>query len=393
MSMPPSPSSTPTTRRTRPRPGRRPSGSTRCWCSWTAPRSPAGRRWPGCCGRATPAPTPPPTTSPCCDLALGSRCRRRLPTAARMTRPGHRSWSAPTPPAPPTRSPPPAATAGVGFSFGFPVDCRVRDAVETLTDADCWYPAIESDGDLRDGAWVAEATDLVDLSELAGRDPADPAQGTPASRRAAALHRLPTGCGSPRSSPTPPTVSCPASSPGWSCATANTPASRTGSAKPRPPGCATCPVTASDANAAWLEIVLTAIDLVAWTKLIGFTDHPELARCEIATFRYRVLHVAARITRSARQTRLRIDATWRWATAIAKPGNDSAPPSPDHPTHRPTRPEGPHRPWKARPPSDTGRPVIPTRHNQPHKPASTGSAPPRARPHEKSRLNAVPQIQ
>jgi len=52
-------------------------------------------------------------------------------------------------------------------------------------------------------------------------------------------------------------------------------------------------------------------------QLIGFTDHPELARCEIATFRYRVLHVAARITRGARQIRLRIDATWRWAAVIA----------------------------------------------------------------------------
>jgi hypothetical protein len=30
-----------------------------------------------------------------------------------------------------------------------------------------------------------------------------------------------------------------------------------------------------------------------------------------------VLHIAARITRGARQTRLRIDATWRWAQAIA----------------------------------------------------------------------------
>ena len=44
---------------------------------------------------------------------------------------------------------------------------------------------------------------------------------------------------------------------------------------------------------------------------------PTLARCEIAAFGYRVLHVAARITRTARQTRLRIDKTWRWATAIA----------------------------------------------------------------------------
>jgi hypothetical protein len=52
--------------------------------------------------------------------------------------------------------------------------------------------------------------------------------------------------------------------------------------------------------------------------LIGFTNHPELTRCEIDTFRYRVLHVAARITKSARQTRLRIDATWHWATAICQ---------------------------------------------------------------------------
>lgn len=70
------------------------------------------------------------------------------------------------------------------------------------------------------------------------------------------------------------------------------------------------------ANAAWLEIIMTATDLVAWAKLIGFADQPSLARCEITTFRYRVLHATARLTRSARQTRRRIDATWRWTTAI-----------------------------------------------------------------------------
>ena len=72
------------------------------------------------------------------------------------------------------------------------------------------------------------------------------------------------------------------------------------------------------ANNAWLEIVMTAMDLVAWSKLIGFTDEPDLATCEIATFRYRVLHVAARISNSARQTRLRIDQTWRWAVQITR---------------------------------------------------------------------------
>ena len=59
------------------------------------------------------------------------------------------------------------------------------------------------------------------------------------------------------------------------------------------------PCHSFDANAAWLEIVLTAADLVTWTQLIGFTDHPHLARVEISTFRYRVLHVAARLTRGA----------------------------------------------------------------------------------------------
>ena len=70
------------------------------------------------------------------------------------------------------------------------------------------------------------------------------------------------------------------------------------------------------ANAAWLEIILTAADLVTWCRLIGFSTHPGLG-AEITTFRYRVLHVAARITRGARQLRLRIDATWRWAALIA----------------------------------------------------------------------------
>jgi hypothetical protein len=78
------------------------------------------------------------------------------------------------------------------------------------------------------------------------------------------------------------------------------------------------PCRRADANAAWLEIMMAATDLVAWSKLIGFTNHLDLATCEIGSFRYRVLHVAARITRGAHQTRLRIDATWRWATAISQ---------------------------------------------------------------------------
>jgi len=52
---------------------------------------------------------------------------------------------------------------GVGFSFGFPVDTRIQRIVDVIPEQ-CWHPAIQTDGDLREGAWVAEATGMIDLS-------------------------------------------------------------------------------------------------------------------------------------------------------------------------------------------------------------------------------------
>ena len=207
-------------------------------------------------------------------------------------------------------------TAGVGFSFGYPVDARVRDAVEVLNTHDGWYTAIDSDGDIRDGAWVAEATSLVQMT------------GWPTGTRLILR----------KERPHPGAQLHFTDSDGLRVTAFITDTShgvvegqlaglelrhrqharvedRIREAKAT--GLRNLPFNAVEANAAWLEIILTATDLVAWAKLIGFTDDPDLAKCEIDTFRYRILHVAARITRSARQTRLRIDATWRWATAIA----------------------------------------------------------------------------
>ena len=50
-----------------------------------------------------------------------------------------------------------------GFSFGYPVDYRVQDAVDTLNRGEGWYPAIDTTGEIRDEAWMAEATGLVNL--------------------------------------------------------------------------------------------------------------------------------------------------------------------------------------------------------------------------------------
>ena len=67
-------------------------------------------------------------------------------------------------------------------------------------------------------------------------------------------------------------------------------------------------------NAAWLELALTGIDLLAWTQHLLLDC--ELAAAEPKTLRYRLLHVAARITRSARRTRLRIAERWPWADQL-----------------------------------------------------------------------------
>jgi DDE family transposase len=67
-------------------------------------------------------------------------------------------------------------------------------------------------------------------------------------------------------------------------------------------------------NAAWLELALTGVDLLAWTRTLLCDG--ELARAEPKKLRYRLLHTAARITRGGRRTRLNIAETWPWVTDL-----------------------------------------------------------------------------
>jgi hypothetical protein len=67
-------------------------------------------------------------------------------------------------------------------------------------------------------------------------------------------------------------------------------------------------------NQAWLELALTSIDLLAWTQHLLLDG--DLTRAEPKKLRYRLLHVPARITRSARKACLRIAETWPWATDL-----------------------------------------------------------------------------
>lgn len=207
-------------------------------------------------------------------------------------------------------------TAGVGFSFGYPVDARVQDAVDTLNLGGAWYPAIDTDCGIRDGAWVAEATTLVNLGSwptgtrliLRKERPHPGAQlrftDADGMRVTAFITDTPAGV-------------VPGQVAGLELRHRQHARIEDRIRELKATGLGNLPCHSFWANAAWLEIILAATDLVTWCRLIGFNAHPGLARAEITTFRYRVLHVAARITRGARQLRLRIDATWRWASQIA----------------------------------------------------------------------------
>jgi DDE family transposase len=79
-------------------------------------------------------------------------------------------------------------------------------------------------------------------------------------------------------------------------------------------------------KAAWVTVVMLAINLIAWTQTLLLDG--ELTKAEPKPLRYRLLHVAARLTRSARRRRLRIP--------TSGPGPPNSPPlSPDLPPYHP----------------------------------------------------------
>jgi DDE family transposase len=202
-----------------------------------------------------------------------------------------------------------ARTAGCGFSLGFPIDEDVQAAILTVPGR-AWTPAYDIDGEPREGAWVAEITDLLDLSKwptgarvIVRRERPHP--GAQLRFTDADGHRF--------------TAFITDTAGGQLADLEVTHRSharvedriRCGKAT----GLRNLPCREFAENKVWLELCLTAADLLTWAQALCFTG--ELARCEPATFRYRICAVAARLTRSGRSWRLHLDRDWPWATHLA----------------------------------------------------------------------------
>ena len=81
-------------------------------------------------------------------------------------------------------------------------------------------------------------------------------------------------------------------------------------------GLSNLPFSAFAPNQAWLEAALVAHDLTVWTQQLLFDGDHRV--CEPKRLRYRLLHVAGRLTRHARRLTLHLPADWPWAAAIAR---------------------------------------------------------------------------
>jgi hypothetical protein len=203
----------------------------------------------------------------------------------------------------------------VEYSIGFALTEPLREAIR-LVPARVWTPALEANGDIRDGAAVAELTGLIDPHLMAG---------WPAGMRVIVRRERPHPGAQ---------LSIFEDIAGWryQAFVTNTTAGQLPFLEARhraharvedrirhakDSGLGRFPSREFTINQTWLTLVMVAADLIAWTRLLTLTgDAAALATCEPKALRYRLLHVPARLTRSGRRRRLRVPDTWPWAAAV-----------------------------------------------------------------------------
>ena len=199
---------------------------------------------------------------------------------------------------------------GIGFTLGMQIDAHVREAILAQPEH-AWTPAVEPDGQARDGAEVAELTGWIDL----GNWP----QGTRVLCRTEDAHpgaqlRFTDHDGHRfqvflTDQPDPDITQLELRHRQRARVE-----DRIRAAKAT--GLANLPFDRWRRNQVWLELVLAAQDLTCWTQALLLAG--PLARAEPKTLRYRLLHVAARIVRHARRLVLRLQASWPWAPELAR---------------------------------------------------------------------------
>jgi len=211
-----------------------------------------------------------------------------------------------------------------GLTHGFLEHCREREArflvghdltrsvatVLVSMPEERWIPALSPDGaEEREGAEVAEVSDLLDLSSwpegtraIARRE--EPHAGAQLSFTDVDGHRFQV-CVTDLKDPDVAYLEALYRGRGRAerriCDGKDT-------------GMGKFPSESFSINSSWLVVSLIAQDLLAWTRLLCLDG--ELSRAEPKRLRYCLLHAAGTVARSGRRTRLRLAATWPWANEL-----------------------------------------------------------------------------
>ena len=199
--------------------------------------------------------------------------------------------------------------ADIRFTVGYELTEAVREAILSL-DESAWQAAIEANGEPRQGAFVAELTDVIDLSSW------------PEGARLI--------CRRERPHPGAQFEIFDAHGFRHTCFLTDQQDSDVAALELRhrrrarvedeiragkDTGMRNLPFGAFAHNEAWLELSLAAQDLLCLSRLLCLDG--ELALAEPKRLRQRLLHVAGRIVCSGRRAVLRLPRSWPWAEALA----------------------------------------------------------------------------
>ena len=80
-------------------------------------------------------------------------------------------------------------------------------------------------------------------------------------------------------------------------------------------GLTNLPLQAFGKNEIWLELAALAYELMTWTQLLAWPDHPA-RRWEPKRLRLRLLSVAGRIITTGRRRILRLSRRWPWSELL-----------------------------------------------------------------------------
>ena len=208
----------------------------------------------------------------------------------------------------------------VEFSVGFTLTNQLRDTIGVVPET-AWTVALDAAGEPRP---VDESgLPVAQVAELTGLLPGLTAAGWPARMRVLVRRERPHP-GAP--------ISVFEAHDGWryQCLATDTPTGQLAFLEARhraharvedrirnvkQAGLGRFPSREFAINAVWLQLALTAADLLAWTQTILLDG--ALAKAEPKLMRYRLLHTAARIVRRGRRIFIKIAAGWPWADQLA----------------------------------------------------------------------------